>query len=854
MHYLVGDIGHLFVITSFITAIVTAFSYAKAIRSNELEKQSSWLTNGRVAFFIHALSVIGICITLFVIIFNHYYEYHYAYSYTDNKLANHYLVSTFWNGQEGSFLLWMLWQAILGVILILTNKFWEGPVLVIFSSVQAFLASMILGVVIPGLELKIGSSPFILLRDVMTEAPIFKTQPEFVPADGNGLNPLLQNYWMVIHPPTLFLGFALTLVPFSFCMAGLWLKKYTEWVRPALPWALLGGAILGLGILMGGYWAYETLNFGGYWNWDPVENGVYVPWLILISAIHTMITYKNSGAALMASMYLVTLGFLSILFATFLTRSGILGDTSVHSFTDLGLSGQLIVYLLFFTFASLFLITLRWRKIPVTQNESSTYSREFSVFIGALVLLLMGLQVMADTAIPVFRAMYNGTVNFINSITGSSFEESSRAPAADPMDFYSDFQIWFAIIVALLSGVGQFFWWKKFDRKIFFKQLLFPSIAAVLVTIILIDVYRIYTVSYALLLLTGTFTIFANLKILLSLLKTSPGLSGGAVAHIGVGMMLVGILFSAGYSRIVSLNNTGLTYNESAGEEFNRDNLLLFVNEPRTMWGYQIVYLGERLEPRHHSGYIKKTDVRLTSDKDVVIAKYDLSVGDIHYKANDTINIKGENTFFEIELSREGKKYTLYPRAQINPDMGGLLASPDIYRTAGADLYTHVSSVMNPDEEKEWKALEEKRVSYNETFFPNDYVASLESIERIDRIEGVELLENDIAVKAKIKVIGERGDYYSEPAFLIRDNQLARFPDEINDLGLKFTLINIHPENNQFTIGYNARQKDWVVIKAIEKPYINVLWMGTLVLMAGFGIAMVRRFREFNKMKEKGLE
>jgi cytochrome c-type biogenesis protein CcmF len=104
-------------------------------------------------------------------------------------------------------------------------------------------------------------------------------------------------------------------------MAGLWLKKYRDWVRPALPWALFSGAILGLGILMGGSWAYETLNFGGYWNWDPVENAVYVPWLVLIASIHTMITYKNSETALKASVLLVIGVFVLILYSTFLTRS-----------------------------------------------------------------------------------------------------------------------------------------------------------------------------------------------------------------------------------------------------------------------------------------------------------------------------------------------------------------------------------------------------------------------------------------------------------------------------------------------------------------------------------------------------
>src|SRR3989337_3116765 len=368
MHYLIGDLGHLFVITSFIMALVTSFVYLKATTISDLAVKERWLWNGKVGFYLHAASVMGICVTLFVIIANHYFEYHYAYNYSDKKLPSYYLISTFWNGQEVSFLLWMFWHSCLGVILIHTNKFWEAPVMTVFAIVQAFLASMILGVVLPGLDFKIGSSPFILLRDAMPEAPIFTAQPEFIPEDGRGLNPLLQNYWMVIHPPTLFLGFALTVVPFCFCLAGLWLKKYSDWIRPALPWALFGCGILGLGILMGGYWAYETLNFGGYWNWDPVENAVYVPWILLIASIHTMITYKNSETALKASIILVISVFIFILYATFLTRSGILGDGSVHSFTDLGLSGQLLLYLLFFLVAALVIAIVRWKEIPSTEK------------------------------------------------------------------------------------------------------------------------------------------------------------------------------------------------------------------------------------------------------------------------------------------------------------------------------------------------------------------------------------------------------------------------------------------------------------------------------------------------------
>jgi cytochrome c-type biogenesis protein CcmF len=843
MHYLVGDLGHLFVITSFVTSLATAYAYFKATTTSTLDQKKFWSENGKAGFYTHAVAVLGICVTLFVIISNHYFEYHYAYNYSDRKLPVYYLISTFWNGQEGSFMLWMFWQAVLGIIIINTNKFWEAPVMTVFALVQAFLASMILGVVLPGLSLKIGSSPFILLRDAMQEAPIFKAQPEFIPRDGNGLNPLLQNYWMVIHPPTLFLGFATTLVPFSYCIAGLWLKKYRDWVRPALPWALFSGAVLGLGILMGGYWAYETLNFGGYWNWDPVENAVYVPWLVLIASIHTMITYKNSETALKASVVLVIAVFLLILYSTFLTRSGVLGDASVHSFTDLGLSGQLLIYLLFFTVVAIVLSVVRWKNIPTSEKEASVYSREFWIFIGAITLCLMGFQVLMPTSIPVWNkviTLFGGTSNL--------------APPPEQITFYSKFQLWFAVAVGLLSGVGQFFWWKSIDKETLKKDLTLPAIIALLLFAVIITLGKVYTVSYLFLTLAGVFTVVANAVILRSLLKSSPGLSGGAIAHIGVGLMLIGIMFSSGYSKVVSLNNTGMLISKEFSEDFNRENLLLFVNEPRTMWGYNIEYVGERLEPRYHGGFVRSSDVVRTTDKDLVIAKDELTINGHKYSARDTIAIRGENTFYEIQLSRNGKTYTLFPRAQINPDMGGLLVSPDIYRTVSADLYTHVSSVMKPMEDEEWSTLEEVRVKQEQEFFANDYVSVLESVDRIFDVEGVPLTNEDVAVKANVRVKGEHGDYSAFPIFLIKDKMIGRIPDEISDLGLRISLLNIHPETNEFSIGINTRQKDWVVIKAMEKPYINVLWIGTLVLMAGFVIAMTRRMREFRKMKAKGQE
>ncbi|MGD1890689.1 MAG: hypothetical protein ACFB15_08845 [Cyclobacteriaceae bacterium] len=177
----IGDLGHFFVISSFITSLVAAYAYITATVETDTTKAQSWKRFARTAFYLHGGLVIGVIVSLFYIIYNHLFEYHYAWSHASLSLPVYYMISCFWEGQEGSFLLWIFWHVILGVVLIRTNQKtgWEAPVLAVFALVQAFLASMILGTVIPGIELKIGSSPFLLLRDVMTDAPVFAMNPDF---------------------------------------------------------------------------------------------------------------------------------------------------------------------------------------------------------------------------------------------------------------------------------------------------------------------------------------------------------------------------------------------------------------------------------------------------------------------------------------------------------------------------------------------------------------------------------------------------------------------------------------------------------------------------------------------------
>ena len=213
-HILPGLIGKGFIWTGFVSAILaTVFYYLNATK--EKTPGSIFQKAAKGFFLFHAFSLISVAVIFYWLIFSHYFEYSYVWEYSSKTLPVKYIISCFWAGQEGSFLVWALFQAILGVILVFIAKEWENHVMTIVSLSQVFVTSMMLGIHFGAF--RIGSSPFILLRDTMKsiEGTIF-TQPDYLSSlkDGNGLNPLLENIWMTIHPPILFLGYALALVPF----------------------------------------------------------------------------------------------------------------------------------------------------------------------------------------------------------------------------------------------------------------------------------------------------------------------------------------------------------------------------------------------------------------------------------------------------------------------------------------------------------------------------------------------------------------------------------------------------------------------------------------------------------------
>ncbi len=829
----IGNIGHASVIVAFVAALVATYSYWQATL-NQNEKEN-WLKFARRFFYIHTIAVITVCVSLLDIIFNHYFEYHYAWDNSSWSLPLGYAISCFWQDQEGSFLLWMFWNVILGVLLINTtlkktrNAGIEAPTMTIFAAVQAFLSSMILGVVLWG-EFKIGSSPFLTLKESMPNIPIWKSNPDFVPKDGNGLNPLLQNYWMVIHPPTLFLGFAMTLVPFAFCLAGLWKQQFTEWLKPALPWTLAAALVLGTGIMMGGIWAYETLNFGGYWNWDPVENAVYVPWLILVGSFHTMLLAKKNSTALKYSIILVIAQFILILYSTFLTRSGILGNASVHSFTDLGLSGQLLIYLLAFIAFSVVLAGLRWKQLPQDESEIATYSKEFWIFTGVLVLSLAAFQVIVTTSIPVY--------NKIAEVFGMKL---NMALPANQVAHFTQFQMWFFVIITILTGIGQYFWWKRVQKETLAK-LVNPLIITLLVSALVITFAKVNDWKYILLLTGSVFSVVANGSILLDILKGKFSVAGGAITHIGLALMLIGIMFSSGYSKVVSLNFSGAKIFKN--ETDNNENALLWLNRPTEFNNFSFTYKGQFVDIRNVPGYIEKKYILPVPGSNYKgIARADVVDGDkVFYKRGDTLEYEAENTYYQVEYKdKSGKKFNFYPRVQDNEKMG-MVQSPDIKKFWNKDIYAFVSGPPAPEDERDWSRPEEYSVAVGDTFFINDYVAVLENVEGVKEVDGMALAEGDAAARATVKILDRDVMITMRPIFAIRNREVWSKPEVNNEIGVRMQLSKIDPVSGQFSFSISRGQREFIVLKATEKPHINLLWIGFLMIVIGLTIATFRRF------------
>ncbi len=753
-------IGSIIIKIAFLGIIVSLGAYYLSFRN----QNQKFLTYARAGYHTAVVGLMIASAILMYLILTHQFQYTYVWSYSSTTLPTGLLAASFWAGQEGSFLLWALLAGLVGFFLMSysTNKGYEGQLM--------FVYSMIVGVLLLMLIVK---DPF------MRVWQSFPGQVEagFIPPDGRGMNPLLQNYWMVIHPPILFVGFAAMGATYAFAVAALLKKDYTHWVRPATPWFAFGVLSLGLGIMLGGYWAYETLGWGGYWAWDPVENSSLVPWLIGLAALHTMLAQRRSGAFVRTNLVLGILTFVLVLYSTFLTRSGVLGATSVHSFVEPGWMAYILLlsFIIFFGGFGLLLLFVRMREMPSVPIEYNYISREFALFLGAASLIFIALFTIVGTSSPIITNLIKGQVSAVDI----SFYEQTTTP--------------FGIAVAFLAGFAQILWWKSSKTRTILKNMLPALIIGAAATGVMIA-FGLSTIMMILLTFAAWFVLIVNIQIAYKIGRGNPSFVGGAVAHIGVGLLFLGFITTAMYDR--------------------QQTIQLVQGEPVEALGYKLTYTG--YTPAGH-----------------------------------------ERWAFNVTAERNGRTINLAPVMYQSDFNNSLIRNPDIVNRLTFDFY--LAPLGLDTKEIEGVAGSTHILNRGIAMAYEDYSITFVGFD-MDSDRHMMGSSNEMVIGVILDVTYDGKTERVVPEVVNRAGEMDFRPGMTADAKLQFNVQSIRPDQDnpdrssvsveiikggtKLASSGPARTQDVLIVEASIQPFINLVWLGTIVAIIGLIITIVRRSRE----------
>lgn len=534
-------IGQLAIHALFGMAIATTVLYGQSLRSSTDDSRSV------IARWIYRILTGGLVLcagALITLIVTHQFQYTYVWNYSSTELPLHLLIACFYSGQEGSFMLWTLFVALIGLALqpYAKRHGYEAPVMMFYGLILSFLTLLL-----------VAKNPFAYYYESFAAQGI---TIDDVPLNGKGLNPLLHNAWITIHPPILFVGFASMSVSFAFAMAGLVRKEYHRWIDIALPWTLFATGILGFGIMLGGFWAYETLGWGGFWGWDPVENSSLIPWLVVVALVHTMLVQKRTRGLVKTNMVLAVLSFVMVLYSTFLTRSGVLGDTSVHSFVDPGRFAFWILLLFMVTFIAVGtgLVIARRKSMDIQREEFSPSTREFMLSIGSALVMASAIFVTIGTSWPV-----------IMEIIG-------MPKVAVATDFYNKVHQILVPLILIVNAVSLITRWRSTSKSIFLRRLMVAAGIATLGSAVLafFGIREIWPLALG---FAAWLSFAINLQDGVRLLKAGPAMMGAYVSHVGITLLMFGVITTSMYAE---------TYHA-----------VLVHGKPVTVGTYTLTYLGK---------------------------------------------------------------------------------------------------------------------------------------------------------------------------------------------------------------------------------------------------------------------
>ena len=414
-------------------AWATTVSFAGgALRRDDL------VASGRRAIYATAIMTVIASIGLWTALLTRDFSLEYVAGNISRNMPNVYVFAAFWGGMAGSMLFWALILSIYSAIAIYANRESNrmlvpyaagtlGAVLVFFLATTAFRAN-----------------PFARL--------------DWMPLDGRGMNPQLQNPGMAIHPPNLYLGYVATAVPFAFAIAALCTRRLdAEWLGVVRRWSLLSWFFLTVGIVLGMWWAYVELGWGGYWAWDPVENASFLPWLTGTAFLHSIMIQEKRGMLRKWNVVLVVTTFLLSIFGTFLTRSGIID--SVHTFARSAIGSWFLTFFIISTGATIYLVATRLKDLEARATLESMVSREAAFLYNNLALVGIAFAVLWGTLFPIL----------------SEWVRDEKITVGPP--FFNAVNIPLGLLLLALTGIGPLIAWRKASVANLRRQFVFPVAA-----------------------------------------------------------------------------------------------------------------------------------------------------------------------------------------------------------------------------------------------------------------------------------------------------------------------------------------------------------------------------------------
>lgn len=708
-----------------------------------------WLPLARLFLGLLALGVLAASIFQMNNILTHQFQYTYVSRFSDRELPTLLLATTFWAGQSGSFMLWSLWSVIFGLVLMvnLRHTAWEPFVLTPYLLVA------------------------LCVTGIMWASGPFKLN-DMVPRDGGGLNPLLQNYWMAIHPPILFTGFTTMAGPFVFAVAALWRRDYDGWVRMARPWTLLAWACMGTGLALGGFWAYESLGWGGFWGWDPVENSSFVPWLFASALLHGLVIQSARGSMKRTNLLLAVFSYMTVVYSTFLTRSGVLGNFSIHSFVDLGLMNFLLVFITLFAILGFGMLLWRWRQITKRVIYTHVLSREFGLLVSVALFVIIALMVGIGTSMPI-----------ISLLPGFG-----RQVSVD-LGWYGPNIAPFGLLLLLTMAIGPLLGWQKSRYGSLLKLLRWPAIFTAVSLFVALLLNIIYPV--ALLFLAATvFAVTTNALIISRIWRAGPLRLGGYLAHIGVGLLFMGVVGTALYKQSVTLR--------------------LVEGTPQTVFGQQFTLRG-MVQP-----------------------------------TNDEL----KRTAIQVEVMDPERRSTWVAQAPYYIyKTGQQVMHPAIQSGLWSDLYLAPSQFDMPNQVEPgllYMGQQEAKKAFGYTVQFEDF----DLPNRDAMIQGKALPE----VLAILKVTAPDGTVTTvKPAFKVNANQKTESPPVALPGGATIALETVDPASQLVAVRFGKvdlasvpaeELKSVAFVEVSREPGIKLVWFGCIISILGGLLALVRRWRE----------